>query len=155
MNNDLAVLPASKDDAPMLAEIRAESMRPSLEAIKRFDPVRVRERFLSTFIDKDTFLLYHKSEIAGFYVLRDYIDHLYLDHFYIKAKFQGYGIGREVMKRIQQHATACEKPIRLIALKKSPANAFYLATGFIFQRAEDVDNYYCWFSTSATGSANG
>jgi hypothetical protein len=58
---DLNIYSASPDDAQMLADIRVESMRPSLEALNRFDPVRARDRFLSTFVENDTFILCMKT----------------------------------------------------------------------------------------------
>ncbi|WP_286175467.1 GNAT family N-acetyltransferase [Enterobacter sp. Cy-643] len=141
---DLNIYPASSDDAQMLADIRVESMRPSLEALNRFDPVRARDRFLSTFEENDTFILSLDGEVAGFYVLRTYPEYLYLDHFYIKKQFQEKGIGSIVMKGLKVQASTLKKPIRLIALKESPANAFYLSQGFIFERAEGVDRHYFW-----------
>lgn len=128
----------------MLADIRVESMLASLEALNRFDPVRARDRFLSTFEENDTFILYLGDEIAGFYVLRTYPEYFYLDHFYIKNQFQGKGIGSLVMKALQAQASALRKPIRLIALKESPANAFYLSQDFVFEREEGVDRHYFW-----------
>ncbi|CAI8849530.1 GNAT family N-acetyltransferase [Kosakonia sp. YIM B13611] len=133
----------------MLAELRVDAMRPSLEAINRFDPIRARERFLATFTDKETFILCWQDEIVGFYVLRDFPTYLYLDHFYINNKFQGKGVGKDVVKRIQEKATHLGKAIRLIALKESPANDFYLALGFIFERVEGVDNHYMWACVNA------
>jgi len=35
---------AKDDDAELLAQIRVEAMRPSLEAVSRFDPERARNR---------------------------------------------------------------------------------------------------------------
>ncbi|WP_234467264.1 MULTISPECIES: GNAT family N-acetyltransferase [Kosakonia] len=144
LTTSLRIHPASPDDANMLAEIRVESMRPSLEAINRFDAVRARERFLKSFTFHDTFILQIQNEIAGFYVLKSYTDHLYLDHFYIKTRFQGRGIGKHVLKSIQAHAAGTSKPIKLIALVESPANAFYRSMGFLLKRVEDVDNHYLW-----------
>lgn len=141
---DLNIYPASPDDATMLADIRVESMRPSLEALNRFDPARARDRFLSTFEENDTFILSLGDEIAGFYVLRTYPEYFYLDHFYIKNQFQGKGIGSLVMKALQTQASASAKPIRLIALKESPANAFYLSQDFVFEHEEGVDRHYFW-----------
>ncbi|WP_350271581.1 hypothetical protein [Frondihabitans sucicola] len=38
--------PATPDDAGWMAELRAVVMRPDLERLGRFDPARVRSRFL-------------------------------------------------------------------------------------------------------------
>ena len=40
---------ASADDAQWIAELRAVVLRADLERLGRFDPVRVRQRFLSAF----------------------------------------------------------------------------------------------------------
>lgn len=138
------IIPATTDDAPMLADIRVEAMRPSLEALNRFDPVRARQRFLSGFAKQETFIICCQNEVIGFYVLRDYVDHLYLDHLYLKNKFQGKGFGRKVIEHIQNVAVNADKAIKLIALKKSPANDFYISAGFNFEQAEGVDNHYIW-----------
>jgi len=45
---------AKDADAELLAQIRVEAMRPSLEAVSRFDPERARNRFLSSFQPLDT-----------------------------------------------------------------------------------------------------
>jgi len=148
---DLNVYSASPDDAQMLADIRVESMRPSLEALNRFDPARARDRFLSTFEESDTFILSLGGEVAGFYVLRTYPEYFYLDHFYIKNQFQGKGIGSIVMKGLKAQASASAKPIWLIALKESPANTFYLSQGFVFEREEGVDRHYFWGKKSRSG----
>lgn len=149
MITSVDIIPATKDDASMLADIRVEAMRPSLEALNRFDPARARQRFLSGFAEQDTFIICCQNEVVGFYVLRDYVDHLYLDHLYIKNKFQGKGFGRKVIEHIQNIALNAEKAIKLIALRKSPANDFYISAGFIFERTEGVDNYYIWQMSKA------
>jgi hypothetical protein len=67
-------------EADVLADIRLEAMRPSLEAVGRFDPVRARARFLDGFIPEDTQVLCVGGRTAGFQVVRRRPDHLYLDH---------------------------------------------------------------------------
>ncbi|WP_243645874.1 hypothetical protein [Reinekea marinisedimentorum] len=79
---------ANQGDGQMLADIRAAAMRPSLEALGRYDEVRVRSRFLDTFVPGDTIKLVSGNSTFGFYVLRDKGDHFYLDHLYI-ATFSG------------------------------------------------------------------
>lgn len=137
-------LPAKPTDAETLADIRTEAMQPSLEAIGRFDPVRVRERFLSTFIPEDTQLILHGSDVVGFFVVRMKQDHLWLDHLYLKAAAQRLGLGRRVVRQIQETAAKAEKPIKLMALRHSAANEFYRSLGFTRVTEKDFDNYYEW-----------
>lgn len=114
---------ASKDNADALADLRVEAMRPSLLAIGRFDPVRARQRFLDSFCAHETIVLRKGKETIGFYVLRERPAELYLDHLYIHPEFQRTGVGRSVMKYIIGHGVSTRKPIKLIALKGSPANS--------------------------------
>lgn len=137
-------LPAKLTDAETLADIRTEAMQPSLEAIGRFHPVRVRERFLSTFIPEDTHLILRGSDLVGFFVIRIRQDHLGLDHLYLKAEAQRLGLGRRVVRHVQCIAEKAEKPIKLMALRHSAANEFYRSLGFALVAEEAFDNHYEW-----------
>ncbi|MBE9636020.1 GNAT family N-acetyltransferase [Salipiger pacificus] len=119
-------------------------MRPSLEAIQRFDPIRVRRRFLDGFAPEDTTLLLCDDRLAGFYVLRRRPHEHYLDHFYLGAGFRGTGLGRKIIAGLQQGAREARMPIRLMALKGSPANDFYRTCGFELVGEEPLDLVYRW-----------
>lgn len=131
-------------DADRLASIRVEAMRSSLEAAGRFDPVRARDRFLNTFRAADTKIILKDDEVAGFFVVRRCVDHLYLDHLYVKLAFQGHGIGRRVIKDLKAEAGITQLPIRLMALNGSPANEFYRSCGFKFVSKDTLDTHYEW-----------
>ncbi|WP_258095254.1 GNAT family N-acetyltransferase [Salipiger pentaromativorans] len=138
---------AFESDATALAELRVEAMRPSLQALGRFDPDRARNRFLDGFTPADTTLVYVGPEMAGFFVLRRRPDHLYLDHLYMRAAFQGRRIGGRIVAALQDEARRAALPIRLLALKRSPANAFYCACGFALVSEDGFDNTYEWRAT--------
>lgn len=131
-------------DPSELAEIRVEAMKPSLEAVGRFDPQRARKRFLDSYDPKDTKIIHIGDDLVGFYVVREHVDHLYLDHIYIRPMHQGSGLGRQLVKAIQEQARARLLPVQLVALRESPANDFYLSCGFVLDRSDDLDNYYTW-----------
>lgn len=136
------VYAAEPHDADLLANIRVQFMRESLEALGRFDPERARERFLKSFGSEETFKLVNGQQTLGFYVLRDRTDHIWLDRLYIRPNTQGGGIGAAVISRIKAHAFSKGKPIRLGALKQSKANAFYQRHGFQHTHSAEFDNYY-------------
>lgn len=119
-------------------------MRPSLEAAGRFDPVRARERFLSGFVARDTQVIRSEGELAGFFVVRDRGDHLYLDHLYLAAAFQGQGIGGRVVRALQEEARRRGIPVRLLALNGSPAGRFYQSLGFRAVARDALDTQYEW-----------
>lgn len=137
-------LQATQADAEALANLRLEAMRPSLEALGRFNPVRARNRFLETYTPKDTWKLVSEGRVVGFYVLRDREDHLYLDHLYLAEDAQGYGLGTSVLEYIKTLARKRNLPLRLMALKDSPANRFYLSNGFVHTGEAEFDNFYEW-----------
>lgn len=138
----MRILKTREDDAQALAELRALAMRESLEAIGRFDPVRVRERFLQKFDPNATSKVFIDDELAAFFVVLDKGDHLYVDHLYVHPNHQSAGLGSSLLEVIKEQARHAEKPIRLGALKGSRSNQFYASHGFVRTHVEALDNYY-------------
>lgn len=133
---------AVKEDGHALAEIRALAMRPSLEALGRFDENRVRSRFLETFVPNDTFKIMDDEWLLGFFVVRIKADHHYLDHLYIKPEHQGRELGKLVLHKVVLMAHEKGLPVRLGALKGSRSNDFYTNNGFIKTHEDEFDVYY-------------
>ncbi|MYM57306.1 GNAT family N-acetyltransferase [Rhodobacteraceae bacterium GS-10] len=119
-------------------------MRPSLEAVGRFDPERARARFLDSFDAADTKIIHAGNAVVGFFVVRRRADHFYLDHLYVTPGFQGRGIGRYVIDDLKAEARAATLPIRLMALNGSPANGFYRSCCFEAVSADALDTLYEW-----------
>lgn len=130
------------EDAEALANIRVQAMRPSLEAIGRFDEDRARRRILDTFDPTATREILVNEERVGFIVVRLLPDHFYLDHLNIAPAHQGAGLGSAVLRELIHEARVAGKPMRLGALKFSPSNNFYVSHGFRLEREEEWDNYY-------------
>lgn len=63
------------EDAEVLANIRVQAMRPSLEAVGRFDEDRARRRILQTFDPTATREILVNEERVGFLVVRRFPDH--------------------------------------------------------------------------------
>ncbi|TEW52347.1 GNAT family N-acetyltransferase [Psychromonas algicola] len=133
---------ATKHDGNTLAEIRAAAMKPSLDALGRFDESIVRNRFLKTFNPDETIKLLTNGDLLGFYVLRAAEDHFYLDHFYIKPQYQNKNIGKRVISEIVSSSHNKGLPVRLGALRGSKSNDFYIANGFIKTHESEFDIYY-------------
>ncbi|PCI06075.1 MAG: GNAT family N-acetyltransferase [Hyphomicrobiales bacterium] len=133
---------ASANDRDELADLRVEVMRPSLEAVGRFDMVRARQWFLDTFDPNDTRKIERDGQLIGFYTVKEFDDHLYLDNLYLRAAERGQGIGSMIVGSVKEQARQQSLPIRLAALTGSDANAFYLGHGFKLIRASEFDNYY-------------
>ncbi|MCT4608507.1 MAG: GNAT family N-acetyltransferase [Pelagimonas sp.] len=131
-------------EGPALADLRVAAMRPSLEAVGRFDPTRARARFLSGFTPQNTHVIAHGDELMGFFVLRETETDIWLDHLYVSPKTQGAGVGRFVMDYVQKQARGAGKPVRLMALIGSAANGFYQSHGFEETHREEFDIFYIW-----------
>lgn len=126
----------------MLSELRVDVMRESLEAVGRFDPDRAKARFFNSFDPKSTTRILIGDELIGFFVVKSRLDHILLDHLYIARHQQGGGIGSKVMNRVKSQADDVALPIKLCALKNSPANEFYLRHGFKLTHSDELDCYY-------------
>jgi GNAT superfamily N-acetyltransferase len=143
------LIPSLQEDAEALVSLRIEAMRPSLEAIGRFDATRARERFLSSFEAEHTRHVEVNSERVGFVVVKPKSDHHMLDHLYIRPAFQGKRIGEEVLNRTFAQARAQGFPIRVGALRGSDSNRFYMRHGFKLVEQAEFDNYYLWLPDTA------
>ncbi|MFK5978030.1 MAG: GNAT family N-acetyltransferase [Rhizobiaceae bacterium] len=133
---------ACAEDSDELADLRVEVMRPSLEAVGRFDEVRARQRFLSSFTPNDTQKIQRNGNLIGFYTVKEFGDHLYLDNLYLKTTEQGQGVGSRVLNHVKERAAHQALPIRLTALVGSDANAFYRGHGFKLIWVSEFDNHY-------------
>jgi len=118
---------AQESDAAPLAELRVAAMRPSLEAVGRFDLENARRRFLDGFVPSDTQVIESDGAIVGVCVLRRRPAHL--------------GLGRAVLAEVLRAADAAGMSVRVTALKGSRSNAFYLRHGFALVEASEWDNH--------------
>ncbi|GAA1723777.1 GNAT family N-acetyltransferase [Microbacterium paludicola] len=128
--------PSTPADAGWIAELRAEVMRPDLERLDRFDPVRVRERFLSAFAPAATRIIVVGGRDVGSIALRSAADGWWIEHFCLRPDLQGRGIGSAVFAAVLGE---CEGPVRLNVLQGSPARRLYGRHGFRLETEDPVD----------------
>ena len=140
---------AVESDAPWIAELRAGVMRPDLERLGRFDPDRVRQRFLSAFDPVVTRVVLVEGQEAGSIAVRPDEGSLWIEHFYLGADYQGRGIGSLVLQR-ELDARQDDHPFRLNVLQGSRAQALYERHGFVVESQDAVDV----FMVRPAGSAN-
>lgn len=138
----LRLRPATPQIGTQLAELRARAMKPSLTALGRYDEIRVRARFLDGYSAEHTTLVLLGADLVDFFVLRPGEDHLLLDHLYVAPSSQAMGVGSFVMQHVIARSQDTMLPVRLMALKDSPANGFYRRHGFLRTGDAEFDNYY-------------
>lgn len=129
--------PATADDASWIAELRAVVMRPDLERLDRFDPVRVRQRFLDGFDPARTRVIVVDGADAGSIAARPTDDGTWIEHFYLDERFQGSGIGTQVLQAVlaERHPL----PWRINVLQGSPARRLYDRHGFALESQDEID----------------
>lgn len=129
---------ASARDAPWIAELRAVVLRPDLERLSRFDPVRVRQRFLAAFEPALTRVVLVDGREAGSIAVRADENSLWIEHFYLMPELQGRGVGSAVLKS-QLASVTGGRPFRLNVLRGSRARALYERHGFVAEREDAID----------------
>ena len=139
---------ASIEDAEELASLRVDAMRESLENVGRFDPVRARTRFVSSYKPEHTRHVFLGQRKVGVVVMRPEGTSFVLDHLYVHPSEHGKGIGSTVLGLLKAEAAAASMPVHVGALKNSRSNAFYLRHGFKPVAQAEWDNYYVWHAAS-------
>lgn len=130
--------PALPDDASWMAELRAVALRPDLERLGRWDPVRVRRRFLDGWAPERTSVIRVAGRDAGLIARRDEPDAHWIEHFYLDPAVQGHGIGAEVLRDLMARFDD-GRPYRLDVLQGSAARRLYERAGFRVEREDAVD----------------
>ncbi|UKA49525.1 GNAT family N-acetyltransferase [Arthrobacter sp. FW305-123] len=138
MSVDFVLRPTVATDAAWIAELRAVVMRPDLERLQRFDPVRVRERFLNGFQPEHTYIIHSDGVDAGVIAVRPEPDSRWIEHFYVAPAHQGKGLGSAVLRHVMS-ASVDERPFRLDVLQGSPARSLYERHGFVVESEDPVD----------------
>ena len=129
--------PSVSGDAQWVAELRAEVMYPDLQRLGRWDPVRVRERFLGAFRPRLTKIIRLDGADIGSIAVRPEADARWIEHFYLSPELQSQGIGSAVLK--SQLALGAGRPFRLNVLQGSRARALYERHGFTVDHEDAVD----------------
>jgi GNAT superfamily N-acetyltransferase len=135
-------VPAAESDFERLLLIRHAAMRPSLEKVGRWHPLRARARFRAAFTPGETRLILVGDALAGCVALRPAGDALELDQFYLDPAHQGGGLGSAVLRALLAEADAAGRPVVLTVLQDSGAIRFYERHGFVRTGAEDWDLFY-------------
>jgi len=135
---DWSLRAAGDSDAHWIAELRAVVLRPDLERLGRFDPARVRQRFLSAFDPAVTQVVLASGQEVGSIAIRPDEDSRWIEHFYLRTECQGKGIGSLVLRR-QLDDSPADRPFRLNVLRGSRAQALYERHGFVVESEDAVD----------------
>jgi GNAT superfamily N-acetyltransferase len=136
--------PVQEADFEAMVALRIRAMRPSLEALGRFDPERARQRLAESFAPAFMRHIVLGDEHVGFTTLRPSADGLSIElvHLYIEPAHQGRGVGAWVVDCAKSRADLQQLPLTVEALPKSDANRFYRRHGFIEAARAEWDIHY-------------
>lgn len=130
-----------------MAELRAVVMRPDLERLGRFDPVRVRTRFLDAYAPGLTRVIVVDGADAGLVAVRPERAETWIEHFYLDPSLQRRGIGGAVLAALLAEG-AVAGPFRLNVLQGSAARRLYERHGFVEDAADEIDVFMTLPGTS-------
>ncbi|NQX26947.1 GNAT family N-acetyltransferase [Microbacteriaceae bacterium VKM Ac-2854] len=130
--------PATATDAAWIAELRAEVMRPDLERVGVFSPVRVRRRFLDAFDSAHTSVIVLDGVDVGSVAVRPDADAHWVEHFYLAVSAQGRGVGGVVLRRV---LGTLPGTVRIDVLRGSRARRLYERHGFRHESFDGVDEF--------------
>lgn len=139
---DIKIHRANAEDLEALVAIRIAAMRASLEKVGRFDPVRARNRLTRDFQAENTRCFVYENTIVAFITCSQGHGEITIQHLYVLPEFQNRGIGRRALGEIIEQGKRQKQDIRLITLKESRANDFYLKHGFKHISTMEFDNVY-------------
>ncbi|CAH0140284.1 hypothetical protein SRABI98_00525 [Microbacterium sp. Bi98] len=123
-----------------MSELRAIVMRADLERLGRFDPVRVRQRFLDGFVPQNTRVIVVAGRDVGLIAVRPESDAVWIEHFYLDPAQQGRGLGSAVLAdALETRHAGDDRPFRLNVLQGSPARRLYERHGFELESEDAVD----------------
>jgi len=134
--------PVQPGDFEALLALRVAALRPSLEALGRFDPTRARDRFAAGFAPEWMQHIVWGGQRVGLLTLRPAANALVLDHLYVEPQVQGQGIGAWALDWVKAQADIRQVPVTLSALQGSAANRFYQRHGFVEVGRSEFDIDY-------------
>jgi GNAT superfamily N-acetyltransferase len=140
---DIRFSPAAPEDLDRLIALRVRAMRPALERIGRFDPVRARRRLSEQYRPQFTRLIWRGEAFAGCVAFADLgPGRRVLEHFYLEPEMSGQGIGSAVMAALMAEADTEGCAVVLTVVRESDANRLYPRFGFLETGRDEVDIFY-------------
>lgn len=140
---DVRFSPAARQDLDRLIALRVRAMRPALERIGRFDPVRAGRRLTEQYRPQYTRLIWAEDAFAGCVAFAPHgPGRRMLKHFYLEPAMSGRGIGSAVMAALMAEADAEGWVVMLTVVRESDANRLYPRFGFVETGRDEVDIFY-------------
>lgn len=138
---------AESRDMPWAYTLFRDNLRIYIEQTWGWDEIFQRHSFDMNLPARAWQIASQQEDDVGAYCRKDRGDHLHLAMLLVTTDWQRRGIGTQIIRDIQQQATARSTPLRLNVLKCNPAHSFYLANGFTVED-QDADRFRFYWSPS-------
>lgn len=142
---DYAFRPARDEDYDFLFALHEAAMRPAIEATWGWNDAWQEEYFRRKFDPSTRQIIQVGGQDAGVLVIEDRIGELYLGLIELAPEFQARGIGTDIVRKLQERATATRRPLTLHVLKANPAACrLYARLGFQVTEEEGYRYKMTW-----------
>lgn len=134
MSNDrtVSLRPAQPIDAPLFYDVIALTMRDYIVATwGEWDEGRVREESKANASSPNAQVVLVEANPAGVLTVERHPDHLQLEQLYLLPRYQGLGVGTQLVREVLAQTQATSLPLRLRVLAVNPARRFYERLGFV------------------------
>ncbi|WP_273808377.1 MULTISPECIES: GNAT family N-acetyltransferase [unclassified Pseudomonas] len=136
---------ATTGDQPALFDIHRSVFRCHIEKLWGWNEAWQRQNFSSECENADTSVVEEDGVIAGYTQVLDEDDQVYIQNIALSEAFQGRGIGTELLRQLQSHASARKVPLMLSVFRTNPsARRLYERLGFLRIGESETHIEMCW-----------
>ena len=136
--------PAAEGDIEFAWRLYEELMRARTEALIPWRADRQREVIDSALRSGGMEMIVAEGHVVGWMHVHDNADGIDLHQIYLAPKQQRRGIGTDILRKLQAHAAAQRRPLRLNVLVNTPARRLYERLGFRIERSDMMKHYMTW-----------
>ena len=136
--------PAAEGDIGFAWRLYEDLMRARTEALIPWRAERQREVVDSALRSGGMEMIVAEGAVIGWLHVHDNADGIDLNQIYLAPARQGRGIGTDILRKLQAHAAAAGRPLRLNVLVNNPARRLYERLGFRIERSDAMKHYMTW-----------
>ncbi len=152
---DVSLRPATDGDYDFLWWLHGATMRTYVDAIWGWDEALQRQYFQDRFDPARMQIVERAGETAGYISVERREDAIFLGVIEIAPDFQGQGIGKGLIRDLQDEAQGRGVPLKLQVLQGNPARRLYERLGFKVTGETETHIMMSWLPPSMAGAGKG